>query len=346
MSANVDTQASGLSDANGNVTIPIPQNPGIGYKFDLNVSITNSPPGGTWIIKKLGTQIGNFSGTTIFGPVTIRGQETLNLIGSGLQPNTTYIAHLLGTYAIDDGVDAIPHNVPTSVVPTETTSLIVNAQIKVGGGTVTYSTVTPPSNCRRVTVIVKFSAVTGNEGLAIVGHQTGIIYGGGSIVNTNPGPQYYAIEPTVDASYDIIITNTQGGASITCWVLASQTNPFVLSDNAATPVLVLPSGQAMPVTFTPNGQLPTIFSQTFAANGTTNILPARNPAYAFVTAAIFNTGNMNIGIAIHGTTAYLALVGPGQNIAVPLFGLFNGTGIDVIVSGWVSGAAVATLIYQ
>lgn len=246
------TPAAATADANGAITFRVGPCP-LGFVWQGSATVTGAPSGALFTSSVGSTPWGQHAGSTNFGPVQLWGNETLIMTGVGLQKNTQYSLLFVGVAMPDYMAEPLPPVAPLSTVSVETSTLLVNAATAIGA---TAVTITPPVLTRRLTVVVA-SGTLSNTLIALVGKTSGAGYGSGTF-NSVDGPTvfYFAIEPTVDATYTLSFSGT---VSATYWVTANTTSPLVETDAAhplaiAQPVAVTgPFGAPVNVAGSPVG---------------------------------------------------------------------------------------------
>lgn len=308
------TAVAATSDANGLITFrqgPCP----LGFVWQGSVTVTNAPSGALFNASVASTPWGQWAGPTNFGPVQLWGNETLIVMGVGLQPSTQYSMLFFGVALPEHMADPLPPVAPLSTVVVETATLIAAAVTVAGGGG--NFVIQPPSLTRRLTLVIDGTNKTPSSGgVSVTGVQTGTLYGVSAVVaagNTSP-PTFYAIEPAVDQTYKI---QYDGAGSVKIWVLASFTNPLVTT-NQNTPLAVVGSLVAGP---------PILISGS----------PTTSP-FKSLASGVFIVGNNQTAIAAPGA---------GQSIYVQDVGISGGgpppvaTAVDFHLGG--GGAAFAHL---
>ena len=90
-------QTPATTDALGNVEFVFPYQLASDKGWQGTVSIGSGQAGTFTAQDASGIKWGTWSGSQPFGPVTVQGNIRFTIDGSGLQPNTQYIAHFIGT---------------------------------------------------------------------------------------------------------------------------------------------------------------------------------------------------------------------------------------------------------
>lgn len=231
------TATASTSDGNGAITFRVGPCP-LGFVWKGSVTVIGAPSGALFTSSVATTPWGQWAGATNFGPVQLWGNETLIVVGGGLQPNTQYSMTFFGVAMPEFMAEPVPPVAPLSTVSVETTTLLVNGLAFTGP-----FVVTPPSLTRRMTIVASStSAAVGLGVYTVTGNTTGAVYGTFRVthpIGSVATPQYIAIEPSIDATYTInFSTGTNGSLNI--WVLTSFNNPLETS-NPSSPILVLPA---------------------------------------------------------------------------------------------------------
>lgn len=292
------TAVAATSDATGGITFrqgPCP----LGFVWQGSVTVPGAPSGALFNSSVASTPWGQHAGSTNFGPVQLWGNETLIVVGVGLQKNTQYSMLFFGVAIPESIADPLPPVAPLSIVSVETaTPLLVGQVLNAGAPNVT---ITPPSLTRRLSIVVNQSLGSGQ--LSVVGTTTGQIYYTVLLSGLNiPGPLFVAIEPSIDASYQIQFV-LQSGTQLMIWVVATATNPLVEGN------------QGLPLNVVFGGSVSGVFPST--GNPTTN-------PFKSLASGIFAVGN---------NQQVIAAPGAGQSIYIQDIGISGGGPPPVAAAG-------------
>lgn len=295
------------SDSKGAATFTL-QTTEQGYVYEGSVQIPNSPSGALFVAKVLGTFWGQWAGPTNFGPVQTWGGEFLTVTATGLTPNTSFTMTFTGVEKLEEEAEPIPPAAPTSVVSVETATKLVNGTAFAPGASTLN--ITPPTLTRRLTI--EYKPQSGNDFdlalLKVVGTTTGIVYYQATpdphgSVQAIPEIQFTAIEPSVDATYQLQVSNS-GGQPINIWVVASSTNPLILGQDS-NPIAI-----EQPVVVQGIGPISSAHNPVWTyrlMNSYSSILPASGVATQLIAAA--PSGYVNfLGTLTIGLTAGVAAV--------------------------------------
>lgn len=224
-----------VSNSTGGATFTL-QTTEQGYVYEGSVQIPNAPSGALFVAKVLGTFWGQWAGPTNFGPVQTWGGEYLQVVATGLTPNTSFTMTFTGVEKDEESAVPIPPAAPMSVVSVETATLLVNGKSCPVG--TTLITITPPSLTRRLTLAVNASNFD-LQFISVTGNTSGIVYfAEDDSTSSLPEVQFTAIEPTIDASYTVEVINSgSSGNPIILYIVASTTNPLIIGEqNSPIPV--------------------------------------------------------------------------------------------------------------
>lgn len=260
--------AAATSDANGLIAFRLGPCP-LGFVWQGSVTITGAPSGALFNAS-VSTPWGQWAGSTNFGPVQLWGNETLTVAGVGLQKNTQYSMLFFGVAMPEDMADPLPPVAPLSTVSVETSTLLVNNAHAINAG---FTDITVPTLTRRLTVVVQTAAFTATT-VSVIGGTTGAPYGAGSLNNVNgAGVFFFAIEPTIDATYRVSVSGT---GAINYWVTANSTNPLAITDDSHPIVIAQPitvnqqAGTQFNVSGSPVGPFKSTFRVLVTAGGGVN----------------------------------------------------------------------------
>lgn len=261
-SARLIRSVAATSDANGMITFLLgPAETGLVYEG--NCTVPNAPSGALFVATILSTNWQQWAGSTNAGPFQLWGGETLQVIGTGLTPNTSYVLTMFGVSLPEEYAVPSPPAAPMSVVSVETATLLVNGVTVASNGSINIH---PPSLTRRLTVIIDGTNLTStNVTMEIAGDVSTALYFSTDQILSGPlqPPLFAAIEPSVDPTYTISFLAFNG--TIKVWVLASVTNPLI-EGNPSSPIPIVPSGSN---TFDTYPFLDSSFSATVASPGVT-----------------------------------------------------------------------------
>lgn len=212
------------SDSQGRATFRL-QVTELGFVYEGAVQVPGAPAGALFNGAVLNTNWGQWAGPTNFGPVQTWGGESFVATATGLTPSTSYTMTFTGVWMSEEDAEPIPPAAPISTVSVETATLLLAARVFNSPGQ--QVTIRPPTLTRRLTIVTNTGVVL-PAAISISGDQSGTIYGTFSF-DAVTFVRYVAIEPAVDQTYTV---QFQGGGSVTCWIVASFTNPLIVAERA------------------------------------------------------------------------------------------------------------------
>lgn len=229
--------AAVTADGNGAATFRLGPAP-LGFVWQGSVIVTNAPTGALMTASVASTPWGQWAGPTNFGPVQLWGNETLVVNAVGLQRNVQYALQFFGVAMPAEMADPLPPVAPLSTVGVETSTLLRGPVVFDPGSPSVQ--VRPPTLTRRLTILIDGTNLNDTVEVDVIGNTTSITYAAYLIKpNANNPPLFVAIEPSADATYDILTVGADPGGTFTMWILASSTNPLIAGNPLGLPIPIV-----------------------------------------------------------------------------------------------------------
>lgn len=118
-----------VTDELGNVVFVFPYQLASDRGWQGTVSIGSNQAGTFSAHDDSGNEWGTWSGSAPFGPVTIQGNIRFTITGSGLQPNTQYIARFIGVGDLISNITATPAPAPIGASSLVGTDSIIDEMV-------------------------------------------------------------------------------------------------------------------------------------------------------------------------------------------------------------------------